>query len=286
MNPEILICTDLDRTLLPNGFQSESAGVREYFYRLAQLPHIKLAYVSGRHLALVEQAIEEYRLPLPDYAVTDVGSCIYQRQPNDWQLLQSWHDDIAPDWQGYQATQLRPFFDGLEALQLQPADKQSRYKLSYFVELHYQSEPLLQQMQQRLQQQNIQASLIWSIDEQLNLGLLDVLPPRGNKLHAIEFLQQREHIEPQHLVFAGDSGNDLEVMASPLASILVANASNEVKQQALRLASEHGHPSQLYIARGGLHHLNGNYAAGILEGLAYFIPELEATINTLILETL
>ena len=57
MSERLLICTDLDRTLLPNGVQPESPGARRRFAALASRPEVTLVYVTGRHRALVEQAI-------------------------------------------------------------------------------------------------------------------------------------------------------------------------------------------------------------------------------------
>ena len=54
----LLLCTDLDRTLIPNGKQPESPGVRALFSRFVNRDEVKLAYVSGRHHALIEQAID------------------------------------------------------------------------------------------------------------------------------------------------------------------------------------------------------------------------------------
>ena len=58
MPERLLICTDLDRTLIPNGTQPESSGARDHFALLVGRPEVTLAYVSGRHRALVETAID------------------------------------------------------------------------------------------------------------------------------------------------------------------------------------------------------------------------------------
>ena len=58
MLERLLICTDLDRTLIPNGTQPESSGARDHFATLVDRPEVTLAYVSGRHRALVKAAIE------------------------------------------------------------------------------------------------------------------------------------------------------------------------------------------------------------------------------------
>ena len=76
------------------------------------------------------------------------------------------------------------------------------------------------------------------------------------------------------LRFAGDSGNDLPVRGSDVRSVLVANASDEVKLQARQLASQSGHADALYLAQEGINPFGGNYAAGVLQGIQHFFPEL------------
>ncbi|MCG2634423.1 MAG: haloacid dehalogenase, partial [Gammaproteobacteria bacterium] len=66
---------------------------------------------------------------------------------------------------------------------------------------------------------------------------------------------------------------DMEVLTSSIPAVLVANSDPEVKKEALQLAAASGHSAQLYIARGGYSHMNGNYSAGILEGVAHYHPE-------------
>ena len=60
---KILICSDLDRTIIPNGYQEESAHARALFCQLAEDADISLAYVSGRDKKLILDAIEEYHIP-------------------------------------------------------------------------------------------------------------------------------------------------------------------------------------------------------------------------------
>ena len=61
--PSILICTDLDRTLLPNGLQPESPKARPTLRRLFARPEVTLAYVSGRRLELHLEAMQAYDHP-------------------------------------------------------------------------------------------------------------------------------------------------------------------------------------------------------------------------------
>ena len=135
MNEHLLLCTDLDRTLLPNGNQPESSGARERFTALVQLPAVTLVYVTGRHRELVEDAISNYRLPRPDYAITDVGTRIYRIEHGDWRPWPQWETEIDSDWGGMGHAQLRELFRDLPELQLQEASKQNTHKLSFYVPL-------------------------------------------------------------------------------------------------------------------------------------------------------
>jgi sucrose-6F-phosphate phosphohydrolase len=272
MKARLLLCTDLDRTLLPNGEQPESASARERFSLLVQLPEVVLVYVTGRHRELVEDAIRDYRLPKPDYAITDVGTRIYHIEQAGWRPWAQWEAEINTDWGGMGHSQLHDLFQDLPELQLQEASKQNTHKLSYYVRLDADREALLAVMQARLTKRGVRASLIWSIDEPAAIGLLDVLPACATKLHAIEFLALQLDIGKQNTLFAGDSGNDLPVLSSAIPSVLVANASAEVREAAQAQAKAAGHADCLYLARGGFLGMNGNYSAGILEGMVHFHP--------------
>ena len=279
MSQRLLICTDLDRTLIPNGEDPESPKARPWFHKLAALPEIVLAYVTGRDQKLVRSAIEEYELPLPSFVLGDVGSSIYACAGRDWEALKAWEAHIAPDWAGRSHGQLATLLHGLPHLQLQEEFKQNTHKLSYYVSLGVNHRELLEAMEGRLKTEGIHASLIWSIDEPAGTGLLDVLPARATKRHAIEFLMEQQGFGLTNTVFSGDSGNDLPVLASPIPAILVHNASTEIKMESQHLANIAGTTSALYLAHGDFHGMNGNYAAGILEGLSHYHPALAARLD-------
>jgi len=137
-------------------------------------------------------------------------------------------------------------------------------------------------MEKLLNRENIAASLIWSIDEPNDIGLIDVLPRNATKLHAIEFLQQQLAYSIEEVVFAGDSGNDLPVLVSSIPSVLVANAADEIKQAAQQLAEKNGHTDALYFANINKLDMNGNYSAGVLEGVWHFVPDFREKLQKMI----
>jgi len=270
---KILICSDLDRTIIPNGYQKESAHARPVFRRLAEHSHIYLAYVSGRDRKLILDAIEEFYLPLPDYAIGDVGTTLYRIIDDDWQLSDDWSDEIGKDWKGLSWEELAECFEDMVDIRLQEPEKQNRYKLSFYTDQNIDHRRLINDVRLVLIEKRVRANIIWSIDETGTTGLLDILPARANKLYAIQFLMQQEQFPENRTVFAGDSGNDLDVLTSGLQAILVKNAMEDVRQEAVEALSAKHMMNHLYLPEGNFWGLNGNYAAGLIEGLAHFIPE-------------
>ncbi len=276
----LLICTDLDRTLIPNGAQPESPGARELFGALAGRPEVTLSYVSGRHRELVRQAIADYSLPLPDFVIGDVGTTIYAVQDGDnWSPQPQWEDEIATDWHGRTHAELKSALADLNGLQLQEDSKQNRFKLSFYFPLEANIEALKAQISRRLGGTGVRASLISSIDEPAGVGLLDVLPERATKFHAIEFLMGQLGFDLGNTVFCGDSGNDLEVLVSPIAAVLVANGAADVRSTAQRDSETRDLADRLYCADGDFLGMNGNYAAGMLEGIAHYHPAIVDWLN-------
>ncbi|MGD9950938.1 MAG: HAD-IIB family hydrolase, partial [Desulfobulbus sp.] len=208
----LLLCTDMDRTIIPNGRQPEHPRAREKFQQLCASPQVALVYVTGRDLSLTKQAIDHYQLPMPAYAITDVGTKIYKQKQGEWLEVASWQEQIAPDWGGKTHEQLQGALADIAELTLQEAAKQNGFKLSYYVALPADQQPLLERVGHRLARLGVDASLIWSIDEPQHIGLLDVLPRNATKMHGIEFLGRYLGYQREEILFAGDSGNDLMVM--------------------------------------------------------------------------
>ncbi len=238
-----------------------------------------LVYVTGRHLELVERAIVDYDLPHPEYAITDVGTKIYHRVQNNWEEISLWQDTISQDGPSSTGKQLQEALKDISSLTLQEPNKQSDFKLSYYLPISVDQEQILIDVKQQLTTRGEVANLIVSVDEAKNLLLLDILPPNATKLHAIQFLQQHLGYGVKDTIFAGDSGNDLPVLGSEIRSILVANAEPGFKQKVKDIAQTNGYPERLYIAKGNDSALDGNYSAGVLQGVLFFMPELQKELH-------
>lgn len=287
----ITLCTDLDRTLLPNGLQESDPQAIPLLKELIQQKDITLIYVTGRDRKLVEQAIEGYDLPIPDHAITDVGTKIYHISENNTADKYSWEPDenytqyLQKDWDSSKLKHLETQLAVVSELQLQEAEKQSQFKLSYYVDDQADSSLLGQKVKKESDASGLACNLIASHDETTDTGLLDILPAAASKYHAIRFLMDKYGIASKEIIFCGDSGNDMEVAVSEIPSVLVNNTQPAVKQHALQLAEQNHHAEQLYIAKGDFYGLNGCYCSGVLEGLAYYYGEFEKLIAEHIAKT-
>jgi len=273
----LLLCSDLDGTLIPDGRAPESERARPLLRRLAAHRGVCLVYVTGRDPRLVDAAIIEAQLPEPRLLIADVGASIYLREEGDWCPLQAWWDRIGRDWKGLRSDDILALLAGISGLTPQEPAKQARFKASFYADPEAREEPVLHRAQELLRDRCPAASLIWSREAGGARGLLDVLPASADKRQAIDFLRRWLGVAPDRTVFGGDSGNDLAVLTSGIRSVLVGNADPEVRTAALAGAAE---SPRLYLASGGYRGMNGNYAAGVLEGVVHFVPEVDRWLDT------
>jgi len=270
---KLLLCTDLDRTLIPNGPHPESKSAREIFNNFTLHSDVTLVYVSGRDKLLIQEAIKKYNLPTPDFVIADVGSTIYQVTNNSWVHMDDWDSEISGDWNGKNNEELQDILHRFSELRIQEYSKQNKYKLSYYVPLQVEHVVLLDKIYSSLKSKGIKVNLIWSVDINTDLGLLDILPASANKQHAIEFIMNRFDFDLTDTIYAGDSGNDIAVINSSINSILVANAEEDIIHSAMKHAKESNQLHSFYLAKGDFFGMNGNYSAGVLEGVVHYMPD-------------
>lgn len=277
--PVLLLCSDLDGTLIPNGRAPESPGARPAFRRLAAHPGVCLAYATGRDPVLADRALAESSLPEPRFLLGDVGSSVYLRADRRWVVVEDYWTHIAPDWRGALGADVLALLQGIPGLRAQEPAKQAPFKASFYAEPGIDAPAARAEAQARLDGQALQSTLVWSLDLDGRTGLLDVLPASADKRQAILFLRGWLNAAPDHTVFAGDSGNDLAVLGTEIPGVLVANADPAVREAAVAAARAARREDRLHLARGGYRGMNGNYAAGVLEGVAHFVPEADGWLD-------
>ncbi|MBF0108864.1 MAG: HAD-IIB family hydrolase [Magnetococcales bacterium] len=272
MTRKILIATDLDRTLIPNGLHPQSPRANGVFEAIIRRPEVSLAYVTGRDLRLVQEAMTAFALPRPDHVVADVGTSIWTWKNGEWRGMPRWEEVIAPGWNGLHGDALAQLLREVAGIRLQERQRQGRFKLSYYWDPDADPYELVARIGRILADHDLKVHVGFSRDETSEDRFLDVLPAGAGKLGAVRFLMEQGGFVPERVLFSGDSGNDLDVLGSCVPSVLVANATDQVRRDALALSMKNGCGDFLYLARGRFG-MNGCYVAGILEGLAHFIPE-------------
>ena len=90
-----------------------------------------------------------------------------------------------------------------------------------------------------------------------------MLPADIAKDHAVRYLHDHLGIDEDHLVYAGDSGNDRAAMLTGYRVIVVGNADAALKQDLADESAVRGITERFYFAERP-------YAAGVLEGLRHF----------------
>lgn len=241
--------TDLDGTFIP-GDDISIKSLEEFSRIIRHDKNLKLVYVTGRNKKETMGAIKEYKLPIPDSFICDVGTTIYNKK---LQLLLkdiSYYRRLKKAVNGNGKNRIVNDFLKLNGLKLQERTKQREFKISFYYNTDNASFRDFD---------SIIRGTGWdkviSVDNN-GTGLLDILPTSVNKLYAINWYIGKNKLNKSNCAFAGDSGNDLEVFKSDIHSIVVNNCSNHIKNEVKN--------------RGNIYCSKTSFTQGVLEGCNYF----------------
>jgi sucrose-phosphate synthase len=246
-----LIITDIDNTLVGD------QDALDKFLKMQKTldKNIGFGVATGRRLRLTMDALKEWHIPTPDLLITSVGSEIYygKNLVND----RSWNNRLNYQWR---PEKIREVLDALPGLELQPKIDQRKYKISYFVDMD--KAPSKREIMRILREHRLKVKVIHSHE-----AYLDILPIRASKGLAIRYLIMKWGLTPEHVLVAGDSGNDEEMLRGNTLGVVVGNYSPELRHL-------YGKP-RIYFA-------DHSYAEGIIEGIEHYnfldeikIPETE-----------
>ena len=233
-----LLITDIDNTLI---------GDDDSLYQLLDLldkhrRELAWGVATGRSLGLTLDAMTEYNIPMPDILICSVGTEMYYGP--DLRLDTGWQQHISHKWKPEFIKEMLAQFDFLVS---QEAEGQRSHKISYYLE---NKDDRLQQIQQALNERKLRCQVIYSHNQ-----FLDILPHRASKGKAVNYLRFKYDFLPRHIMVAGDSGNDADMLQGNTRGLIVGNHSEE-------LAYLKDAP-RVYFSQG-------EYAAGIIEGLQHY----------------
>jgi sucrose-phosphate synthase len=234
-----LIIADIDNTLTGN-----DEAMHDFFHLIAETEeNVGFGIATGRRYEDVVELMQAHEIPNPEVLITSVGTEIYYGK-NDT-LDTSWKKHIDFRWE---PERIRETLSGLAGFYIQEDNEQSRFKISYRVD--FSVAPKLSEIRRMLRENGLRAKCICS------LGMfLDIIPSRAGSGLSIRHMAYKWGFPLEHILVAGDSGNDEEMLAGNTLGVVVGNYSKELEK--LRK-----YPRVYFAEQGN--------AAGILEGIHYY----------------
>lgn len=256
-----LFASDLDGTLIPPpGGEDWSAAVRS-IRALRGSTGVFFAYMTGRHLELALEGVRSQGLPDPDRYVCDVGTSLHRPQGEGWRPDEPYRSLVRERFGGHDAAEVVEVLGGLDGIRPQAPSKQAEFKASFIVEPG--AADWRARVEEALERLGVPFHLVDSLDVAGEEVLLDVLPAGVSKGFALRHLQRELGFDRDRVVYAGDSGNDLDALLTGVRGILVGSAEAAVRDTLRRRLDSAGLAGRVHFARAP-------GAAGVVEGLRHF----------------
>ena len=237
-----LFSLDLDGTLLGN---PESAQrFKETWEALPRDDRPLLVYNSGRSLNDTRSLIATRKLAPADYIIGGVGTEFFDTK-NPGEVPEF----VAQFGEGWNLPLVEQIVGATPGVERQPPEFLHPYKSSWY--LNRANREQIDALKHRLGEAGLQVTVVYS-----SLRHLDVLPQRANKGNALAWLCQRISVALEHVLVAGDTGNDSSMFLLPgVKGIVVENAQPELFEAVVKLP--------VFVATKVM-------ADGVLEGLKHF----------------
>jgi sucrose-6F-phosphate phosphohydrolase len=260
----VMLASDMDGTVIPMEVSPErKREIAEFKNAVETSAHVTLAYVTGRDLPLALKGMRQHGLPVPDTLVCDVGTSVYHATPSGYQKDSQYMEEMEKARGGLDVREVRHELAHIPELTLQAEDRQTESKLSYYLAPGLDHQPIVESVSQILEALGGRLQAVYSVGAPHGKGLLDLLPHGVAKDFAIRYLHDHSGVDPDGLVYAGDSGNDLAAMLTGYKVIVVGNATPGLKEELLARGEKGGILHRLYFAKDF-------YVAGVMEGCRHF----------------
>jgi len=232
--------TDLDQNLVGN-----PAALQEFSEVMRQNRKcVTFGIATGRRIDSALAIIKKYRIPAPDVLISSLGTRIhYGRSLTEDNY---WADHIDHHWN---PLRVRRVIEELPGIKQQPKHDQSRFKLSFYYDA--QVAPAFDDIVTLIHQNDLTANVIISFGQ-----FLDIIPSRASKGQALRYVAQRLDIPLGHILVAGGSGADEDMMRGNTLAVVVGNRHHE---ELSKLTDQ----ESIYFA-------NQPYATGILEAIDHY----------------
>ncbi|MBB6481391.1 HAD-IIB family hydrolase [Spirochaeta isovalerica] len=238
-----LLIVDIDDTLL--GDDEATGRVRQFIE--ANRDTLGFGVATGRDIDSTKDVLSAYGFDDVDILITSVGTEIYYgpqlRQDRGWQ------SHIRSKWK---LDQVRRALAELPFLSLQETPEAQRdYKVSYILDSSADPRERIPLIHNALTISKLSYTLVYS-----HGFYIDILPARASKGKAVSYLSGKWQISRSHIVAAGNSGNDRDMLTGSVRGVVVSNYEKEL--EALKKNKS------VYFSKAP-------YGDGVLEGMKYWL---------------
>ena len=234
------IFTDLDQNLL-----GDPVSLRDFLETIRQNRNCAtFGIATGRSLESALRIMRRYGIPQPDVLITSVGTEIYYAPNLTSDVVWLKHIDYL-----WQPKRVRETLSEIEGIKLQDKTEQSQFKISYNVDSK--RAPSLDEIHRLLRQAELSVNVFLSFGQ-----YLDIVPVRASKGFALRWFADQWQIPLDHVLAAGGSGTDEDMLRGNTLAVVVANRHEEELSQLTEADS-------IYFA-------SKDYARGILEAIDHY----------------
>ena len=234
------IFTDLDQNLIGN-----LAALQRFVEVIKENRRcVSFGIATGRRFDSALMLMKKYSIPRPDVLISSLGTRIHYGQG----LTEDnyWADHIDHSWS---RQQVRRVLSDMPGLELQPKTEQTPFKLSYYYDP--QKAPVLEDIISLLRQKELTVNVMYSFGQ-----FIDIVPSRASKGQALRYVSQRLDIPLEHILAAGGSGADEDMMRGNTLAVVVGNRHHEELSQLVD-------QERIYFA-------GQPHALGILEAIEHY----------------
>lgn len=241
--PRKILFSDIDNTL--TGDMQAAAALRRY---IATYPDLALIPATGRSINEARRILRIWGFAEPSHLISSVGSEVWLRRASGRYVLDT--DFARHASEGWDGAAVRDLLERAQ-IRMQPEYDQRRWKVSCFGTAAQGAE-----IASMLSNAGLRARVVAS-----HARFIDILPANAGKAAAAAHVARTLAVPHDACLAAGDSGNDVDLLAWASRAILPANASDELSA----------------IAGDGVYRSTLQFAAGIRDGLVRLLPRRPIT---------
>lgn len=231
----MLLATDLDGTFLGG----KSLDKQSLYRLIRRNTGIRLVFVTGRGLETVIPLLNDPIIPNPDYIICDVGATVVNG--HTLEPVEPLQNEIEQNWPG--TLKIQEHLKQVQGLQYQEVPQQRR--CSFFTN----DEKAIEEVREKAV--DVGCDVIFSANK-----FLDVLPGGTNKGTTLIKLVNYLSADPEEVLVAGDTLNDLSMYQCGYKGVVVGNAEQKLVEETKSI--------------NAVYHAKKEGAGGILEAIRSF----------------